>query len=290
MGLDRFKGPISRAPSSSRSRGTATRAARRSRTGDGIGASSYFAAAVGEYGVPARHERPSEPRPRRDGTAHLDERRKRQFIQANIGTLLPAWTDQTIYELTCPRRPTSSSGTRACQAGIGGYHGASTTVAKPSSTRLPHCSTEDKVTSASSHEIDEAVTDPLPRQPPRSAASSTSSSPSSSGSATTTERRRLRVLPRLVLHRGLTVCVQRPAGWSTSRAAGSLPCQPYTTAYWNVTPFDRRHRRPERQPDREPGYKAKLGDTIKSRSASTATRRPDRGRSRRQVEPGGQPR
>ncbi len=237
--------------------------------GDAIGASPYFQAAVGEWGVgpatsgPSNHVHVTGAAP-----AQADDNGAHQFIQSNLGTLLPAWTDQTIYVLYYPKTTTVMvDGKPACTSGIGGYHDSFDANGKATIYAvLPNCTTPNAVTGASSHEIDEAVTDPLPRAKPairsfddeflafelwqRNNDENADSCEFFKDSFYT------EVAP-------LAYTVQR--SWSNVQGPlGHSPCQPFATPYWNVAPLALEDLTVAfgNQSIKAKGYKAKQGDTI----------------------------
>jgi hypothetical protein len=137
--------------------------------GDGLGASSYWSAAVGEWGITGatsgtlNHVHLSTTPPTTWADTDV-----RTFITANLNTVLPANTAQTIYVFYISSSTTFQwQGQNACNS-IGGYHdnfmNGSTSV---SYAVLPACSSNPGTrTRFASHEIGEASTDPEPSTSP----------------------------------------------------------------------------------------------------------------------------
>jgi hypothetical protein len=136
--------------------------------GDGIGASSYWSAAVGEWGITgatsgaANHIHVSTTAPSTWGDSDVQT-----FITQNVGTLLPADTAETVYVFyISPSTAFTFEGQPACNS-IGGYHdnflmsGTSVSYAV-----LPACGSPESRTQFASHEIGESSTDPQPETNP----------------------------------------------------------------------------------------------------------------------------
>ena len=210
--------------------------------GDGIGGSSYWPAAVGEFGVGAAtsgstnhvHVTTTPPAQMSDGDIQT-------FISSNVGSLLPQPTSQTIYVVYLSQSTTLMfNNQNACQAGVGGYHDSfAVNSAQVAYAVLPRCGSDSQTTAAASHEIGEAATDPHP-----------SSAPAITGFDD----------PYLVFdlwQRGNDengdACeffqdsyytASQPFAYSVQRMwsnkAGPLghsPCQPYTATYFNMAPI-----------------------------------------------------
>ena len=141
--------------------------------GDTIGATPYWSTIVGEYGVgpltsvAADHVSITTAAPTGFSDADLDA-----LVEAHAGVDWPAPTANTIYAIYMPPGAAlyfggspDAGGQDACQQGVGGYH-TSSQHKNYIYAIMPHCSgfaTADVEISAS-HELDEAVTDPLPNQ------------------------------------------------------------------------------------------------------------------------------
>jgi hypothetical protein len=133
--------------------------------GDQIGASAYWAALTAEYGIgpavsgPSNHVHIASAPP-----ASVSDRDIRNLIAANAGVSWPAATENSIYVYYAhPASVVASFGGRdLCKSGVGGYH-SSTTVGgrRVAYAVLPQCPGGFGVTSASSHELAEAATDPF---------------------------------------------------------------------------------------------------------------------------------
>ena len=133
--------------------------------GDALGGSSYWSAAVGEYGVGAAssgasnhiHVTSAPPAQWSDNDVHT-------FIDQNLGSLLPAPTSQTIYVFYIAPGTTFIFGNQNACNSIGGYHDSFTSTSNGvvSYAVLPNCASDSKTTQYASHEIGEAATDPQP--------------------------------------------------------------------------------------------------------------------------------
>ncbi len=211
--------------------------------GDGIGASSYWQAAVGEYGIgasvsgPANHAHVSTPPPNQ-----MTDQDIQNFIANNIGKLLPAYTDQTLYMVYLSTSTTLIYGnSSACQAGIGGYH--SNFVSNNNDVAyavLPRCGSDNSVTTASSHEIGEAATDAHPQSKPAIrqfadqyfAFETWQRNFDENGDACEFFND-----SRYTEQQPFQYGVQRL--WSNKQGPlGHSPCQPYTGPYFNMAPLD----------------------------------------------------
>ena len=142
--------------------------------GDHIGATNYWKAITAEYGIapatsgPENHVRVLEAPPAKTTPEELDS-----YVVERLTNLTaskwPAPTDDTLYILYLSAGTALDyMGSNACLR-IGGYH-TSTQVAghEVSYAIIPYCrgfggGYFDSMTSAASHEIGEAATDPQPR-------------------------------------------------------------------------------------------------------------------------------
>ena len=209
--------------------------------GDKIGASQYWQTAVGEYGVgaatsgAANHVHVATAPP-----AQMSDQDIRNFIAANAGSVLPAPTSQTMYMLWLhPNTKLMFGGGEACASGIGGYHNDTTVNGTIVAYGVvPRCGSIQSATSAGSHEIGEAATDPQP---------SGSAGWVGFSDATTVfnlwQRNNVEngdacefFKDSFYTDTGLGYAVQRL--WSNKQGAlGHSPCQPFTGTYFNVTPL-----------------------------------------------------
>jgi len=132
--------------------------------GDGIGASPYWAAAVGEYGVgPATSGSANHVHVSTTPPTQWTDSNVRTWIGSNLGTLLPAPTSQTIYVVYISNATTFIFGNQNACNSIGGYHDSFTSNSGIIAYAvLPSCSSDSKTTQYASHEIGEAATDPQP--------------------------------------------------------------------------------------------------------------------------------
>lgn len=241
--------------------------------GDGIGASSYWSAAVGEYGIgaavsgAANHVHVSTPPP-----GQMTDQSIQQFIAANIGGLLPAYTDQTLYVVYLSTSTTLIYGQQnACQAGVGGYHSDFVSNGKDIAYAvLPRCGSDNSVTTASSHEIGEAATDAHPQTKPaiRSfddpyfAFESWQRNNDENGDACEFFND-----SRYIEQQPFQYGVQRL--WSNKQGPlGHSPCQPYQGPYFNMAPLALQDitidlsKLGGQGTLKTKGYAAKVGDTI----------------------------
>jgi hypothetical protein len=207
--------------------------------GDQIGGSTYWSAAVGEYGVGATtstHVHLSSTPPTQWGDSDVHN-----FINSNIGGLLPAPTSQTIYVFYIATGTTFVFGNQnACQS-IGGYHDSfnSTANGVVAYAVLPNCGTDSKTTQYASHEIGEAATDPQPSNSlglygwddPYLAFHEWQRGNDENGDA-------------CEFFADSDYTEQQPFPYSVQRLwsnkmgpLGHSPCQPYTAAYFNVAPL-----------------------------------------------------
>ncbi len=152
--------------------------------GDGIGASSYWAQALGEYGVGAAasgaadHVRLAPAAP-----AQITDVEIAQLVQDNAGATptdagaaWPAPTAETIYAIYLPdgtKLIAANSGVDLCAVGVGGYHDNVTIAGNAVAYAvIPHCDepsanppvvfTDVDIEESASHELAEAATDPFP--------------------------------------------------------------------------------------------------------------------------------
>jgi hypothetical protein len=133
--------------------------------GDSIGGSTYWKDINAEYGVgPAtsgatNHVRITTAPPKSFADSDLDT-----LVDTNAGAGWPAPTANTLYAIYLPPGSTLTSGGQdLCAGGVGGYHTESQKKGLVYAI-MPHCSnfqTAD-VELASSHELNEAATDPHP--------------------------------------------------------------------------------------------------------------------------------
>jgi hypothetical protein len=211
--------------------------------GDGIGASSYWSAAVGEYGVGATtsgsanhaHVGSAPPAQMSDNDIH-------NFISSNVGSLLPQPTSQTIYVVYLS---TSTSlvfnNQNACQAGVGGYHDSfAVNNAQVAYAVLPRCGNDAQTIAAASHEIGEAATDPHPTSAPGIAGFDDpylvfdlwQRGNDENGDACEFFKDSYYTEPQ-----PFAFSVQRL--WSNKAGPlGHSPCQPYAATYFNMAPLD----------------------------------------------------
>jgi hypothetical protein len=209
--------------------------------GDGIGASSYWSAAVGEYGVgpvtsgAANHAHVSTAPPSQMSDADIQT-----FITSNLGTLLPQPTSQTLYVVYLAKTTTLIfQGNSACQSGIGGYHDSfQAGQNKIAYAVLPRCGSDNGVTRAASHEIGEAATDPHPNSgysgfdDPFLAFELWQRNNDENGDACEFFADSTDTEPS-----PFNYVVQRL--WSNKMGPlGHSPCQPFTATYFNMVPLD----------------------------------------------------
>lgn len=207
--------------------------------GDGIGASSYWSAAVGEYGVGATtstHVHLSTTPPTQWGDADV-----RSFIGANLGGILPAPTSQTIYVFYIAQGTTFVFGNQNACNSIGGYHDSFSAGTKGiiAYAVLPNCGSDSKTTQYASHEIGEAATDPQPSNSlgiygwddPYLAFHEWQRGNDENGDA-------------CEFFADSVYTEQQPFPYSVQRLwsnkmgpLGHSPCQPYTATYFNVAPL-----------------------------------------------------
>jgi hypothetical protein len=209
--------------------------------GDELGGSSYWSAAVGEYGVgPAtsgttNHVHVSTPPPTQWGDSDV-----RTFITQNLGTLLPAPTSQTIYVFYIADSTTFvSGGQNACNS-IAGYHDSFANAGGVISYAVvPSCSSDANTTQYASHEIGEAATDPQPSnalglsgfEDPYLAFHEWQHGNDENGDACVFFLDSVDMEPAPFAFQ-----VQRL--WSNKMGLlGHSPCQPYTATYFNVAPL-----------------------------------------------------
>jgi hypothetical protein len=208
--------------------------------GDAIGSSSYWAAAVGEYGVGATtsthvHISGTPPGTWSDTDVH-------NYISANLGGTLPSPTSQTIYVFyIAPGTTFNFYGQNACNS-IGGYHDSFTSGSNGviAYAVLPNCGSDAKTTQYASHEIGEAATDPQPSNSiglygwddPYLAFHEWQRGNDENGDA-------------CEFFADSDYTEQNPFPYSVQRLwsnkmgpLGHSPCQPYTAAYFNVAPLD----------------------------------------------------
>lgn len=209
--------------------------------GDGIGASSYWSAAVSEYGVGAatsgttNHVHISSTPPTMWADSDVQS-----FITANLGTLLPAYTNQTIYVFYISGSTTFMwNGQNACGS-IGGYHDDFMSGGNPVVYAvIPPCNSIASRTAAASHEIGEASTDP---QPSTSAALYGFDDPYYAFQ--TWQRNNAENGDACEFFQDSYFTASAPFSYEVQRlwsnkqgAAGHSPCQPYTATYFNVAPL-----------------------------------------------------
>ncbi len=210
--------------------------------GDQLGASSYWSAAVGEYGVGAatsgttNHVHVTTTPPAQWGDSDV-----RTFITQNLGGLLPAPTSQTVYVFYISGSTTFIFGNQNACNSIGGYHEsfASTSNGVISYAVLPRCASDAKTTQYASHEIGEAATDPQPSNAigimgfddPYLAFHEWQRGNDENGDA-------------CEFFADSFYTEQSPFNFSVQRlwsnkqgAVGHSPCQPYTATYFNVAPL-----------------------------------------------------
>jgi hypothetical protein len=143
-----------------------------------VGSTSYWTAAVGEYGVgPATANTPvvlteSAPASIDDSVVQTWLAGKLDGSAANAAFGTP--TDQSVYVIFYPTGTTVTlEGLSSCvEGGFGGYHNSIQLSSGPFSglnvayAVVPECSfdatTQEQLTESASHELIEAVTDPLP--------------------------------------------------------------------------------------------------------------------------------
>lgn len=140
-----------------------------------IGASAYFAAAVGEYGVgPATALAPVQLTETAPPT--IDDTAIQAWLQLKLDSNDPAWPTHdgnTLYILHYPAATTITLQGQSSCTGFGGYHNETQLDAAHGSADvayavIPRCATFgsltgiDAVTGAESHEIAEGATDPYP--------------------------------------------------------------------------------------------------------------------------------
>ncbi len=241
--------------------------------GDGIGTSSYWSAAVGEYGVgaatsgPSNHVHVSTAPP-----AQMSDSDIQNFIKTNVGTLLPAATSQTIYVVYLSKSTTLLFNKQnACQAGIGGYHDSfSNNGSQVAYAVLPRCGSDSGVTAAASHELGEASTDPHPGagaglvgfDDPYLVFDLWQRSNDENGDACEFFKDSYYTEPQ-----PFPYAVQRL--WSNKQGPlGHSPCQPYAGAYFNMAPLEMQDiivdlsQLGASSTFKTKGYAAKLGETI----------------------------
>jgi hypothetical protein len=242
--------------------------------GDGIGASNYWSAAVGEYGIgPVTSGAPNHAHVSTPPPAQMNDQQIQNFIASNLGGILPAYTDQTLYVVYLSKSTNLIYGNQsACQAGIGGYHSDFMSNGNDVAYAvLPRCGSDNSVTQASSHEIGEAATDAHPQSKPaiRSfddpyyAFETWQRFNDENGDA-------CEFFPdsRYTEQQPFAYGVQRL--WSNKQGPlGHSPCQPYTVPYYNMAPLDLQDITIDLSQSGGPanfktkGYPAKLGDTFK---------------------------
>jgi hypothetical protein len=210
--------------------------------GDQIGGSSYWSAAVGEYGVGAatsgttNHVHVSTTPPTQWGDTDV-----RKWIDANLGTLLPTPTAQTIYVVYVSNSTTFTFGNQNACNSIGGYHDSfpSTSNGVIAYAVLPSCASDSKTTQYASHEIGEAATDPQPSNSvglfgwddPYLAFHEWQRGNDENGDA-------CEFFADSFYTEQTPFAFQVQRLWSNKMgAAGHSPCQPYTATYFNVAPL-----------------------------------------------------
>lgn len=239
--------------------------------GDGLGMSSYWAGAVGEYGIGAvtsgmaNHGHIATAPP-----ATLNDQGIRTLLTSNFGTAIPTPTAQTIYMIYPSKSTVVYYGNQpACQQGIGGYHSSYNSnnmqVAYGIVTR---CGSDNSATAAASHEIGEAATDPHPNQPgyygfddPYLAFQLWQRSNLENGDACEFFKDSF-----YTESQPFAYTVQKL--WSNKQGPlGHSPCQPFTETYFNVAPLDMQDITVDFGQQggmiKTKGYIAKMGDTIK---------------------------
>lgn len=211
--------------------------------GDGVGASPYWSASVGEYGIgptvsgSANHAHVSTAPPNQ-----MTDQDIQDFVGSNIGTLLPAYTDQTLYIVYLSTSTTLIFGnSTACQAGVGGYH--SNFFANGNNVAyavLPRCGSDNAVTTASSHEIGEAATDAHPQTKP---AIRQFADPYFAFE--TWQRNNNENGDACEFFKDSFYTEQQPFQYGVQRLwsnkqgpLGHSPCQPYAGPYFNMAPLD----------------------------------------------------
>jgi hypothetical protein len=207
--------------------------------GDQIGGSTYWSAAVGEYGVGATtsshvHLSSTPPSQWTDNDVHT-------FINTNLGGILPAPTSQTIYVFYIANGTTFVFGNQNACNSIGGYHDSFTSTSNGviSYAILPNCGSDSKTTQFASHEIGEAATDPQP-----------SNSPGLYGfddpylAFEEWQRGNIENGDACEFFPDSDYTEQQPFPYSVQRLwsnkmgpLGHSPCQPYTAPYFNVAPL-----------------------------------------------------
>jgi hypothetical protein len=140
--------------------------------GDKIGASAYWKAITSEYGIApaisgsANHVRISSAAP-----ASMTGKDVATLVANGAGnpsvSKWPAPTAGSVYIVYIPNGTSLIyNGSPICGSGTGGYHSSVTVAGKQIAYAvIPECTTSTSVTSAASHEIGEAVTDPYPGAP-----------------------------------------------------------------------------------------------------------------------------
>ena len=206
--------------------------------GDAIGGSTYWSAAVGEYGVgpsTSTHVHLSTTPP-----TSWSDTSVRTFIGQNLGGILPTPTSQTIYVFYIAPGTTFSFGNQNACNSIGGYHDSFTSGSDIIAYAvLPNCNTDAKTTQYASHEIGEAATDPQPSNSiglygwddPYLAFHEWQRGNDENGDA-------------CEFFADSDYTEQQPFNYSVQRLwsnkmgpLGHSPCQPYTAAYFNVAPI-----------------------------------------------------
>jgi len=207
--------------------------------GDQIGGSSYWSAAVGEYGVGATtstHVHLSTTPPTQWGDTDV-----RTFIGSNLGGILPAPTSQTIYVVYIAQGTTFVFGNQNACSSIGGYHDSFTAGSNGvvAYAVLPNCASDSKTTQYASHEIGEAATDPQPSNnlglygwdDPYLAFHEWQRGNDENGDAC-----EFFADSNYTEQQPFQFSVQRL--WSNKMGPlGHSPCQPYTATYFNVAPL-----------------------------------------------------
>jgi hypothetical protein len=209
--------------------------------GDEIGASSYWSAAVGEWGVgPVTSGAPNHVHISTTAPTQWADSDVQTFIQGNMGGVLPTYAAQMIYVFyISPSTTFMFEGQNACGS-IGGYHDDFVyNTTDISYAVLPHCSTPSKMTQYASHEIGEASTDPDPStrpgingfDDPYLAFEEWQRGNVENGDA-------CEFFPDSDYTEMAPFAFQVQRLWSNKMGPlGHSPCQPFTTPYFNMAPL-----------------------------------------------------
>jgi hypothetical protein len=238
--------------------------------GDGLGMSTYWPAAVGEYGIGAvTSGAPNHAHISTAAPATLNDQGIRAFITANVGAALPSPTSQTVYVIYPSKSTTLYYGNSpACQVGVGGYHSSyNLNNMQVAYAALARCGGDSQTTAAASHEIGEAATDPHPNSglygfdDPYLAFEEWQRSNVENGDACEFFQDSFYTEAQPFAY-----TVQKL--WSNKQGPlGHSPCQPYTQTYYNVAPLDLQDITVDFGGQggiiKTKGYLAKQGDSIK---------------------------